>query len=319
MRCAGFALTAALFCAAPALAGGPGALPVETAHLTDRSPVYTIAVAYPRTGDAKIDADLFATVNTIVQSFRKEARSMHDAHDGPYSLVVTFRVARNDAKMFAAVFTDEWDFHGAHPNDELVTANYLRAGSWRVYLPELFDGARGLARISALATADLDRQLLVGANAMTDPAWIARGADAHWDNFADFVLLPDALEVDFPPYAVAAYAAGVQTARIPLARLKDVLRPDPKKPVASFDCGRAATADERAICSDVALARLDREVDESWSSQMRSENDPKRRDALKADQTAWLDRRDNACRTGPRVPCLTALYEARLSALEDRE
>jgi uncharacterized protein YecT (DUF1311 family) len=297
-------------------AAAPGALPVAKRTLKDQSAIYEIQIAYPQTGDTRIDADIVTTVNAIAHGFKKEAVAAHDDQEPRYTLDVTYRIARNDARAFAVIFQDEWDFHGAHPNMEFVTANYLRDGSGRIYLPELFDGPRGLARISALATADLDRRLL-GPDGPTDKDWIQRGADAHWENFQAFVLLPDALEIEFPPYQVAAYAAGPQVSRMPLAKLADVMRANPREPVASFDCAHARSDNERAICSDVTLARLDRELTQTWSSQYRNENDPQRKVRLKTDQIAWLRKRDQSCNAGPRVPCLTALYRTRLAQLDE--
>jgi len=103
--------------------------------------------------------------------------------------------------------------------------------------------------------------------------------------------------------------------------LRDVRRADPRAPVASFDCARAVTPDEKAICADVTLARLDRAVAETWSSQLRNENDPPRKTALKTQQVAWLNLRGTRCHgeQAARIACLTALYSARLAALEAAE
>jgi uncharacterized protein YecT (DUF1311 family) len=293
-------------------------LPIARRVLTDRNAVVDIRLAYPATGDARIDADLVATVQTIAQGFRKEAAETHDPHDSPYTLNVSYEIARNDAKLFAVIFIDEWDMHGAHPNLEILAANYLRAGSFRVYLPELFEGAPALKRIAALATAALDRQLLTP-NALTDADWIARGADAHWDNFDSFALLPDALEIVFPPYRVASFAAGPITIRLPLNRLRDMMRADPYAPVASFDCAQAAMPNEHAICAQVALARLDREMGETFSSEIRGEDDPVRQEALRRQQRAWLTERDQTCRSAAaldaRIACLTGFYRNRLAVL----
>jgi uncharacterized protein YecT (DUF1311 family) len=307
----------------PAFAGA-GALPVAKRTLKDRNAIYEIAIAYPQTGDAAIDADILSTVQRIATGFRREAAAAHDSEEPRYTLDVDYVIARNDARAFAVIFNDEWDFHGAHPNYEIVTANYLRdgaAGSGRVYLPELFDGPRGLQRISELTTADLDKRLL-GPDGYSEKDWIARGADAHWENFQAFVLLPDALEIEFPPYAVAAFADGPQTSRVLLAKLKDVMRANPREPVASFDCATARSPDEHAICSDVTLARLDRALTETWSSQYRNENDPPRKVRRKTEQVAWLKNRGPACQAASgaaHVACLTKLYQARLKALEDGE
>jgi len=315
-------LLAGLLPAVTAYAAQAPALPIAKKTLAEKTAVYAIAITYPQTGDAKIDADIRDTVNSIAFTFKKEAVAAHDSEEPRYTLDVDYVIARNDPDVFAVIFNDAWDFHGAHPNLEIVTANYFRGpgpnGSWRVYLPELFDGPRGLTRISALATADLDRRLL-GPDGPSDKDWIGRGADAHWENFQAFVLLPGALEIEFPPYAVAAYAAGPQSARIPLRELSDVMRPNPRAPVASFDCRRATSDNERAICSDVTLARLDRGVSETWASQVRNENDPTTKARWKAEQIAWLKARERVC-TAPaqRLPCLTGYYKARLGVLENR-
>ncbi len=316
MRRAAFTfLLGAIWLGVPALAAAPAGLPIAKHTLTARTAIIAVRADYPQTGDARIDADLLATVNRIVASFREEATESHQAKDAPYTLNVSYTIPRNDAQMFAVVFNDEWDFNGAHPNLEIVTANYFRASGWRTYLPELFNGDAGLKRISQMATADLDKQLL-GPNSFADKDWIARGADAHWDNFAAFVLLPDALLIEYPPYQVASYADGTQTSRLPLAPLRALLRANPRVPVPSFDCANAKSTNEHAICSDVALARLDRELDETWSSQYRNVTDLKRKTDLKTSQEAWLKQRDKTCNGGNRVACLTGLYNARLAALE---
>ena len=321
MRRAVFAF--ALLCAAPAwLYAAPalaaGGLPIAKKTLTEKNPVVEIEAHYPQTGDARIDADLRNTVNRITTGFRKEAIAAHEPQDGPYTLDVDFAIARNDARVFAVIFSDEWDFHGAHPNMEIVTANYFRDGGWRVFLPELFLTPAGLERISKLTTADLDRQLLVP-DSLTDKDWIARGADAHWSNFAAFTLLPDALEIHFPPYQVASYAAGPQAAHIPLAKLRDVMRANQRAPVASFDCAQTRTPIERAICSDVELARLDRQVSDSWTAEYRNETDPGRKARWKTEQVTWLHDRDRKCvgAGAALLSCLKAYYQGRLNAIEN--
>ena len=319
----GLLLTPAFAGAGSPAFAAPGALPVAKRTLADKSAIYEIAIAYPRTGDARIDADILATVNKIAAGFKKEAVAAHDSEDPRYTLDVDYVIARNDARAFAVIFNDEWDFHGAHPNLDIVTANYLRSDDGRLYLPELLDGSRGLKRLAALATADLSKRLLApNADPSSTPEDIARGAAPQWENFQAFVLLPDALEIEFPPYQVASYAAGPQTARIPLAKLADVMRANPRTPVASFDCAAARSADEHAICSDLTLARLDRDVSDTWSRRVRNENDPTTKARLKTGQVAWLRNRGPACRAADgaaHVACLTRLYQARLKALEDGE
>jgi len=75
----GLLLTPAFAGAGSPAFAGTGALPVAKRTLKDQSPIYTIAIAYPRTGDARIDADILTTVNNNAAGFKKEAISSHDS------------------------------------------------------------------------------------------------------------------------------------------------------------------------------------------------------------------------------------------------
>jgi uncharacterized protein len=78
----------------------------------------------------------------------------------------------------------------------------------------------------------------------------------------------------------------------------------------SFDC-RAATADEeKLICSDATLGRLDREMSRAFKKS--------RGPTRMADQRKWLRERGGGCARGSRderVGCLKAAYESRIAAL----
>jgi uncharacterized protein len=86
---------------------------------------------------------------------------------------------------------------------------------------------------------------------------------------------------------------------------------------ASFDCKKAATVTEKAICADPALSRLDEQVAESfraaqghwaagnWSTFIRSE------------QRWWLKDRDRNCKADR--ACLTRDYELRLAFLRNAD
>jgi uncharacterized protein YecT (DUF1311 family) len=292
------------------------AVPVATKTIRDKAPTYDITVAYPQTGLKPIDDDIAAWAGSTAANFRAEAKSDHQPGEQPYELDVSFGVPRNDASVFAVLFEEYTDTDGAHPNHDYYTANYLMPDGWRVYLPELFDGTKSLARISALAITDLDRRIATGPDAMSDSDTVKMGADAFWDNFADFVLMPKALVIHFPPYQVAAYAAGPQESTISLLSLRDVMRADPRLPMASFDCAQARTTTERALCSDVALARLDRQLAENFSRHLRAATGAAAKNGLRNEQRDWLARRDGACAgqsAGARTACLTGLYKERLA------
>jgi uncharacterized protein YecT (DUF1311 family) len=229
-----------------------------------------------------------------------------------YSLYVGFGVPRNDAEMLVFGFDESIFTGGAHPNHTIESFNFVMPDAWRVYLPEIFAGKPALEKISALAIADLTKQLL-GPDSMSDSDWVKSGAGPSWSNFEDFALLPDTLLIRFPPYQVAAYAAGDQKVEIPLSQLKGLMRKDWRTPVASFDCAKAGTATETAICSDVALARLDRSLADIYAQALSWASDDGEKTKIRDAQRKWIGER-NAC--GGDIGCLTAAYDARLKALQ---
>jgi hypothetical protein len=66
--------------------------------------------------------------------------------------------------------------------------------------------------------ADLTAQM----GEFADPQWILDGTSSL-EAYMNFVVTQDALVFFFPPYQVAAYAAGPQMVAIPLEQLSGVL------------------------------------------------------------------------------------------------
>jgi len=81
-------------------------------------------------------------------------------------------------------------------------------------------------------------------------------------------------------------------------------------PKASFDCGKAATPTEKAICGDASLAAWDRSIALAWK-RLR-ERDGGVDSAVKAKHVEWLRTR-NAC--GADVACLAATMREHTSYL----
>jgi uncharacterized protein YecT (DUF1311 family) len=299
----------AAFClACPAFAAG---LTVKTQKLAKDSPAATISVEYPETGNAAIDAEIAAWAKGEFDDFAKLSTEDRQPDEQPYEMELTFEVERNDATGFAVLFTEYTFTGGAHPNSDFTAFNYLMPDGWRIRLPEIFQ-AKALKTISALAVAALKKEM--GEDA--EPETIAAGAGPAWDNFDDFILKPNSLDLNFPAYQVAAYAAGPQFVSLPLAKLKSLMRADWKAPAASFDCGRAGTAIEKAICGDVELARLDRAVSEAYQRKLKYSFEDGEKARNQAEQRQWLATRDAQCGSGDPA-CLTGLYQARLKALTE--
>lgn len=314
-------------------AAAAGALAPEARTIESETADFRIDARYPHTGVKAIDDEIVAWVNAEVAALKQQGPPDPEWATGAYSLDIDYEVARNDAAVFGVRFNEMTSTGGAHPNHGVRTFNYRMPAAQRIDLAQVIDGERGLARVSALVIADLGERLTapdVGA----DIEGIQQGAAPQWSNFENFLLLPDAIEFVFPPYQVAAYVFGTQEASIPLSRLREVLRRDSSAPaasnpaaaaaaqpsasMASFDCARAATPSERAICSDAALAGLDRDLARSYAARLAEAGDAERKGEVKARQRAWLKNRDEACRDqsgAAAVSCLTGVYRARHAEL----
>jgi len=296
---------------APASASG---LPVKTPSIDKKTDAYEISIEYPATGNAAIDGEIAAWAKQQADDFVRLAASDREPGRNPYGLDWSFEVARNDGAIFAVIFSEETDTGGAHPNHDFATLNFEVPSGWRLYLPEIFDGHKALAKISVVAIADLSKQFK-DSHSGGDVGWEKDGAGPDWANFAHFILQKDTLEIHYPDYQVAAYAEGEQETDIRLVALRGLMRSDRHAPAASFDCAAAGTAVERAICSDVALARLDRNVAEAYLRDLMLATEDAPKEALKTEQRAWLGRRDAACPSAA-VACLTTALKERLAKLE---
>lgn len=304
-------------------------LPIETKTAGKSSKNYTVEAEYPQTGLLAIDRVLAdhadASMNELIASAEEDATER--TKDGTrlpegltYSLDVAFTLERNDDSVFAVTLATNQFTGGAHPGNQISTFTFLRPDGWRVFLPEIFSGAKALKRISELAVRELNK-ILSGPNGPIDPDWVQRGAGPSWGNFTSFILTTEVLILNFQEYQVAPYAAGSQQVRIPISELRGLMRGDWRLPAPSFSCSEARSQVEKAICSDTELARIDRKLAEAYEQKLAEKHDEQdkevtaaAKEAIRQGQRNWLRHRDSAC-DGVKVACLTAVYRDRMKAL----
>jgi len=291
-------------------------LKITKREIKQQKPTHEIDISYPLTGLARIDAEIEPWARKLAADFASEATEAGETR--PWSFELSFEIQRNDGQVLSVIFSHYTYTGGAHPNSSYRTFHFLLPDGYRADIAELFS-PRGIRRISDISISQLKRDL-AGPDGMSDTDWIKRGAGPNARNFANFVLTSGELTVLFDAYQVAAYAAGPREVKIPLSRLRDSLRPDPRAPAASFDCLAARGPIEAGICSSRDLARLDRLMSEAYLDFLTWEADDGKRRATQQAQRAWLVQRDAACQNaGPRVAaCLTPLYEARIKVLNAR-
>lgn len=116
---------------------------------------------------------------------------------------------------------------GAHGMTTFQTYVFDLAGERVLTLNDIFQpGIDPLATVQPLARQILETQLTELGGMAPDATWLDQGTAPIPENYANWVLTPDALVFYFPPYQVAAYALGPQIVSIPLADLSAALNPE---------------------------------------------------------------------------------------------
>jgi hypothetical protein len=145
-----------------------------------------------------------------------------DSAGNPWSLNVDYETFNHSPDVLSLKFTIAEYTGGAHGNLVFETFIFDLAENRVLELADLFQpGVDPLATIAPLVH-DL---ALAEMTDMSDPDWIATGTAPLPENYQSFALTADALVFFFPPYQLAAYAAGPQTISLPLSDLADVLAP----------------------------------------------------------------------------------------------
>lgn len=120
------------------------------------------------------------------------------------------------------------------------------------------------------------------------------------------IFKSDAEQASSPVKADAPVAGpkAAATVAVPPANADD----NPFAP--SFDCAKASSSQERLICGDRELSKLDVQMAAAYADARQKSTDA---DALKADQKQWLK---NTQRTCSDKACLVAAYTARMAELD---
>jgi hypothetical protein len=144
-----------------------------------------------------------------------------------------FGIVHANDNVLSLSYTVGWYGAGAaHPNSHFETFNFAFVDGTIIpfALEDLFqDETVGIARISELCIADLQRQYWTLEGSMPDEfnlKWIQDGAGPDAKNFRAFTVSESHVSILFAPYHVAAYVFGSWTVEIPFFDLLDILRKD---------------------------------------------------------------------------------------------
>jgi hypothetical protein len=227
---------------APGPADTTAPTPSDPGALSEQAAYYEIAATYPtRTplfATAGERADSIAVglmkgfIETSVTQFKRDGNfanltpkdiQMMGYDQGRKQSLQIGHVGAQSSTTASYVFTINIDTLGAHGNTYYKTFTFaLRDGS-ALGLDDLFTPrAPYLEKLSSISRAELPKIL----GEMGDVDMIRLGTAPDAQNFEQFFLDDNSLVILFPPYAVAAYAAGPQTLAIPRSALSDVLKPE---------------------------------------------------------------------------------------------
>jgi hypothetical protein len=230
---------------------GGSSLPYTVIETGDRQhkeagDYYTIQINYPDKtplatrgswgAENRAQATIASTLKQLISQF-KDAGSLNDLSQTEkdrlnqsglkYSLNVGYH-AYSSGSFVSYEFDIFMDTGGAHPNNLYKTLVFDLHGN-TVTLGDLFTpGSNYLERISQAATTQVTAELKKRAGADAASSIISEGISAKEENFENFVVDSDRIRIFIPPYQAAAYAAGSFEVQVPLADLKDILKPDVK-------------------------------------------------------------------------------------------
>ena len=209
----------------PALAPAT-ALPLPPGGYVERARYYDIAANYatstPLPGSANtaaIAAMQQFVADTIIQ-FKKGENSVVD--NRKKTLEIKYLIA-SSAHTVSYLFTIYEDTLGAHGNLFFRIFTFDTTSGQGLALGDLFTSGSGyLDNLSSTARAELP--VAIG-NGLASRQMLDQGTTPEDKNFANFFLDNGDFVALFAPYAVAPYAAGPQTLRIPLSDLSSILKP----------------------------------------------------------------------------------------------
>lgn len=190
---------------------------ISTKIFEERKRSLDIRMGYPelQAGGSTSSRETFnkamkAYIDGTVDQFKKDFEAAGSASDaGDWLLSSDYRVPYTSPSLVSVVIDGSMYQGGAHPNSFYQTFIYLVQKERFVSAEEVFSEASDL-----LAASDAAQKELAARN-ISDAEWIQNGAGPSMENYRHVYVTEAGLAVIFPPYQVAAYAAGPQEVIIP--------------------------------------------------------------------------------------------------------
>ncbi|AHF03274.1 hypothetical protein MARPU_04775 [Marichromatium purpuratum 984] len=196
------------------------------AQITRSGPHYQLEASYPVfTGAPEaINRAVRTFVQDQVNAFLANTEERQTDPEPPLGPAWSFALegeAGHRTKTLQVIAFEGYAYYGGAHGMPLFAPLLLDLSEARALDPtELFRAdSDWLVRLARLSRAALAGRDLLGA----DADWVNQGTAPVAENYQLLLPGPDGLTVIFPPYAVAAYAAGAQRVLIPYAEIDDLL------------------------------------------------------------------------------------------------
>ena len=195
-----------------------------------------IHIDYPSIGSPAVDADIRAWVTGIANAFEAhldlsrpglpdaDMLPVHDVMEADnladqrpaFELWGSYSISRPSDAAVSITF-EIWNYTGAiQGNLDILTLNYSLLTGQRLAFMDLFEKPEtALTLMSDWSRKELAPRL----GATTRPAVLEAGTAPLVENFSSLTLTPEGVCINFQPYQVAPWAAGVQKVEMPLEAL----------------------------------------------------------------------------------------------------
>ena len=199
---------------------------VSDQTISDNGGYYTINATYPIVKDDVITGYFKTFVDDSVAQFKSDSAwaagtgaKAAPAEAASLSLTIKYteqKTTRADNFIFSSdVYTG-----GAHDLQATKTFSFSATGQLITIATLFSNGDEGLKTIAPYVQQQL------GKIQYADATMIQEGTAPTVDNYANFTVQDNGITFIFDPYAVAPYAAGMQTVTVPTSIFKDIANPD---------------------------------------------------------------------------------------------
>ena len=194
----------------------------EILYLKEEKEKYTLEIEYPKLDNKMILADAKAYINNKKTEFVKNINELEYIPENKYDFKSTYEVNESDSMLGVHLTIYEYT-GGAHYIREDKSFYYDKDKSEEVNILYYLEDNNSLANLSSLAYYYIMKYS--EENKLDfDEYWVKEGLKNDIANFEHFRFIDQGLELLFPPYQVAYYAAGEVKIVIPYDELKGILK-----------------------------------------------------------------------------------------------